>query len=142
MNASRAARAAASFLLLAATSCTSLREIPRGDYAARPERRDVRVHTRDGLVYEFDYVHVQRDSLFGFRRRDVEGPGDEFARVPIALEDVDVFASRSIDWYRTGLIGGGVLAAVIVGGLSAAGRNTNDNSNSGGTKIPPDRPAR
>ena len=137
MKATRAVRIAASVLLLLANGCTSLREIPRSDYAARPERKDVRVHTRDGLVYEFDYARVHDDSLTGFRRRDVEGRFDEYASQGMALDDIDKLSSRSIDWYRTGLIGGGVLAVVIVGGLNAVGRNNGGEPTSGGGKIPP-----
>jgi len=130
-------RIAAAALMLAATGCTTLREIPRADYAAKPERRDVRVHTKDGLVYEFDLAHVRNDSLIGYHRRDVEGSVDDFATVRIPLEDIDGFSSRGVDWVRTGFIGGGALAAVIVGGLSAAGRNSGDQSSSPGSKIPP-----
>ncbi len=136
MKAFQAARVAATGLWLLASGCTSLREIPRSEYAARPQRKDVRIHTRDGLVYEFDYAQIQGDSLVGFRRRDVEGRFDDFATHEVALEDIDRLSSRGVDWYRTGLIGGGVLVAVIVGGLNAAGRN-NGGETSGGGKIPP-----
>ena len=133
----RPARLVLCGLVLLANGCTSLREIPRGEYAAQPERRDVRIHTRDGLVYEFDYARVQGDSLIGFRRREVEGSFDEFGTARVALDDVDQLSSRGVDWYRTGLVGGGVLLAVIVGGLSAAGRGGNGEPSSGGGKIPP-----
>jgi hypothetical protein len=56
-------------LWLAASSCTSLREIPRADYSAVPERKGVRVETRDGLVYDFDYAAFTGDSLTGYRHR-------------------------------------------------------------------------
>ena len=41
---------------LLATGCTSLREVPPSEYLSRPERKHVRVVTRDGLEYEFDIV--------------------------------------------------------------------------------------
>src|SRR5262245_57974136 len=94
--------------------CTSLREIPRSSYAERPERQHVRIQTREGLVYEFDYATVAGDSLVGYRRRDTEGVIDDTAVIRLALDDVQRFSTRKLDWYRTGLIGGGVLAAVLV----------------------------
>src|SRR5258706_13609376 len=65
-------------LWLAGSGCTSLREIPRGEYGARTERRDVRLVTREGLKYEFDYMRVEGDTLFGYRHREVESPVEEF----------------------------------------------------------------
>jgi len=104
---------------LLAAGCTSLREIPRSSYADRPERQHVRIQTREGLVYEFDYATVAGDSLVGYRRRDTEGMVEDTAMIRIALDDVQRFSTRRLDWYRTGLIGGGVLAAVLVKGLSS-----------------------
>jgi len=138
MNKWLAARVAACGLWLCATGCTSLREIPRGEYAARPERKDIRIRTRDGLIYDFDYARIQGDSLIGFHRRDVEGRFDDFASHRVALEDIDRLSSRGVDWYRTGLIGGGVLAAIVVGGLNAAGRNSGGEPSSPGGKAPPE----
>ena len=138
MKISRAACIAASGLWLLGTGCTALREIPRGEYAALPERKDVRIHTRDGLVYEFDYARILSDSLVGFRRRDVEGSLEDFASHRVALEDIDQLSVRGVDWYRTGLVGGGALVAIVIGGLSAAGRNKSDQPTSGGGKITPE----
>lgn len=103
-----------------AGGCTSLREIPRGDYAARPERHDVRVEMQDGRVFELDLMKVDADTLVGYRRRDVEGPFDEFGTVRLPLSEVSRLSVRGVDWYRTGLIGGGVLAAVVAAGLSGS----------------------
>ncbi len=126
-----------SALWLSGSGCTSLREIPRSEFGAQPERKDVRVVTHDGLVYEFDVAKVQGDSLLGYRRRDVEGAVDEFATVRMALDDVDHLEGRGLDWYRTGLIGGGVALAVIVGGLSVSRNSNNGDPSSGGGKTPP-----
>jgi len=115
--------------------CTTLREIPPSAYAARPERKDVRLLTRDGLDYEFDYVRIARDSLTGFRRRDVEGPVDDEARLSVPLSDVQKLSARSVDWKRTGLIGGGVIAVVAAAGLKAASKNSSGSDDSGGGKI-------
>lgn len=120
-----------------ATGCTTLKEVPRQDFAARPERKGVRVETREGLVYEFDYATFDADSLTGYRHRpDVEGPVDETAMFRVALDDVDHLTTRAVDWYRTGLVGGGVIASVLAVGLQAATKAGGD-GNGGGTTTPP-----
>ena len=123
-------------LWLTSAGCTSLREIPRGDYTAHAERQNVRVVTRDSLVYDFDYARIEGDSLIGFRSRDVEGAFDDLASHRLALDEIQRLSSRSIDWFRTGLIGGGALVAVVIAGLNAAARNNYDENTSGGGKPP------
>ncbi len=118
---------------LAAGSCMTLRELPRSEYAARPERQRVRIQTGAGLKYEFDYVQVAGDSLTGYRHQDVEGPIDEVKVARFALDDIKVLSVRGIDWYRSGLIGGGVLAAIVAAGLTRA-HNSNTGDTSGGRK--------
>ncbi len=124
--------------LLAGAGCTTLRELPRGEYAARPERERVTVATVDGLVYRFDYVRVQNDTLTGYRQREVEGPVSEENVFAVPLDQIQTMSVRSIDWYRTGLVGGGTLAAVVAAGLTAAHNNHHDDGgSSGGGKVPP-----
>ena len=69
-------RARASVMLAAwllVNGCTTMREIPRTDYGQIPAGRNVRVETKDGLVYDFDYATVSGDSLSGVRvRNDIE----------------------------------------------------------------------
>lgn len=115
----RSIRPLLGLLILSAlgTGCTSLREVPRSEYASESERKHVRLVTRDGLTYEFDYVTVSGDTLTGFRRRDTPGVED-YASMSVSLEEVEKLSLRAIDWKRTGLIGGGVLAAFVVKGLS------------------------
>jgi hypothetical protein len=122
-------------LWLAGTGCTSLREIPRGEYGVVADRKDVRLETREGLKYEFDFVHVEGDTLVGMRRRDVEGPVDEFGTVRLALDNVGRLEARRIDWMRTGLIGAGAAAALVTAGVV---KNQSDRgaTGGGGTKIP------
>src|SRR5262249_59998565 len=106
MRRSRALSGAVLLTWLASASCTSLREIPRADYPLVPERRGVRVETREGLVYDFDYASFSSDSLTGYRHRnDVEGPVGQTVSFKIALEDIDHLTARKLDWYRTRLLG-------------------------------------
>lgn len=126
-------------LCLLATGCTSLREIPRSEYAAEPQRDRVRLVTQDGLAYEFDYVQVAGDSLTGFRRRDTPGPVDDYATVQVALEDVSKLETRGINWTRTGLIGGGLVAALLAKGLgnsNSSSSESNGGSGGSGGRVP------
>jgi hypothetical protein len=124
MQARRATRLGTAALWLVAGGCTALREVPRDQYAVRPERRDISVVTRDSLKYQFDVARFQADTLTGFRRREVEGPIDEYhVGVRLALDDVSRISARRVDWYRTGLVGGVALAAILAAALS---RSNND----------------
>lgn len=134
---SRRLRWGVAWLALLATGCTTLREIPRGYFSKEPERPHVRILTRDGLVYEFDYARVTQDSLIGFRRRDVGGRVEQFDSLPVALDDVTRMSVRSIDWYRTSLIGGGVaLTAAIAGLVASASNGDGGSSGGGGIRLP------
>ena len=142
MARSRALAGAVLVVWLVAGGCTTLREVPRGEYSQLPERKGARVETREGLVYEFDYVEAGTDSLTGYRHLpDVEGPVDQTAVFRIAYDDIQSLSTRRFDWYRTGLVGGTVLAAVLVVGLGAANSSGSDGGESGGGKPPPARPA-
>ena|SRR5438093_313954 len=122
---------------IAGAGCTALRELPRSEYAARPERQHVRVTTREGLLYEFDVAHVSGDTLVGYREREAAGPVTEIATFAIPLDEIQRLSVRGLDWYRTGLVGGGVLAAIIAAGLSRAASHSNDGETSGGGKGVP-----
>src|SRR5437016_2742591 len=126
-------RAAGCALLLAGPGCTGLREIPRSQYAAQPERQHVRVTTDQGLVYEFDYARVHGDSLVGFMRRDLSSPTADFAALPLALTDISTLSTRGVDWHRTALIGGGVVAGVVAAALAGKDKSGTPEENGGGT---------
>ena len=104
-----------------AGGCTALRELPRGEYAAETERKNVRVETADGLRYEFDHVEFGADSLTGFRRRDTGGRFEEYDTFGMPLEGVSRLSVRRVDWLRTGLIGGAAVAAVLFASLRGSG---------------------
>ena len=130
-------RWSAGWLALLATGCTTIREVPRAHYSRQAERPHVRILTRDGLVYEFDYARVTADSLIGYRRRDVGGRVEQYDSLPVALSDVTRMSVRSIDWYRTTLIGGGVALTAAIAGLAASGGNSDGGiSGGGGIRLP------
>jgi hypothetical protein len=138
MNRQRAACMAALTVWCAASGCTTLQEIPRSQYNANPERRAVHVLTRDSLEYEFDYATFSSDSLVGFRRLEVEGAAPEYASMSLPLENVERLSSRRVDMYRTTLVGGVGVLAVLGAGLA---KNGNDGrgggESSGGTgRVP------
>ncbi len=135
MKLSRAVAGALLGLWAVSSGCTTLREIPRSSFTDLPERKGVRVETRDGLVYDFDYATFTGDSLTGYRHRaDVEGPLDQTATFRIALDDVDHLTTRTLDWYRTGIVSGTMLAGILVAGLGPASRppDTGGSSSGGG----------
>lgn len=137
MQISRAHASAALAVWLLANGCTTMREIPRSDYTQIPDGKGVRVETRDGLVYDFDYATVAADTLTGVRHRsDLEGPVDQSVSVRIALDDIQQLTTRKFDWYRTGLVSGSVVAGVLVAALGAKASNGGDSSSGGGK--PPD----
>jgi len=123
---------------IAGAGCTTLREVPRSEYAARPQREHVKITTNEGLDYEFDYVRVEGDTLMGYRERDTEDPVTDIATLAVPLDDIAHLSQRGVDWYRTGIIGGGVLAVVIAAGVAKANKNNGSGDSGGGTKPPID----
>ena len=120
----------------ATSGCTALQEIPRTQYTAVPERKSVRVMTRDSLSYEFDYATVQNDTLTGFRRQESSGPAEEYSSLAFPLENIEHLSARRVDWYRTGLIGGVGILAVAAGGLAKSNGSLTGRQSPGGGRIP------
>lgn len=117
-RADRCLRVLLSLSWLALGGCTTLREVPRSSFAAADERKHVEVDTNEGLHYVFDYARFSGDTLTGYRQRDTEGEFDEYATLAIPLESITRLSARRIDWYRTGLVGGATLSAIVLTALS------------------------
>lgn len=125
MRKSRGLRLAVLAAWLAASGCMTLREVPRSELGARPERVRVRVETSEGLLYDFDYATFASDTLTGYRSRpDVDGPVDQVAQFRIPFDQLQRVTTRQIDWRRTSLVGGGVIASALAVGLRAANRHS------------------
>ena len=119
---------------LAGSGCSALKEIPRAEQVAGLRHRNVEVITVDGLRYDLDSIELHPDSLIGYRRRDVEGPFDDYALVRLGNDEVAHLYARRVDWARTALVVGGTAAAVAAIGLAAAAKRSNGGSSSGGGK--------
>jgi hypothetical protein len=117
MHRSRVAAVGLLATLALGSGCSVVREIPRADYAARDERRNVRIVTRDNFEYDFEFVRVSGDTLTGYRRLDTDSPIDEYRATRLALADIERLQSRRVDWVRTGLVGAAALGSVIAIGL-------------------------
>jgi hypothetical protein len=116
---------------LLACGCAVNREIPRSEYAAKPEREHVMVKTRSGAQYQFDRVQVRADSLYGQRQLDVEGSFDEYQTTALALDDVSALSVRKLDWFKIGLVAG-VAAAVVLATVLTQPNNDSGDSGGGG----------
>lgn len=106
-------RMLATLACLLAGGCSTLHELPRSEYAARPERKGVVVETREGLHYKFDLATFGPDTLVGQHMRDTEGAFEEYSVVAIPLETVARMQVMRTNWIRTGVIAGGVAVAAI-----------------------------
>lgn len=118
LRASRGLRVLVALSWLVVSGCTTLREIPREEYARAEERKRVEVDTQDGQHYEFEFARFGSDTLTGYRQRDTEGEFEEYATLAIPLEAITRLAARRVDWYRTGLLGGAAISAIVLAALA------------------------
>jgi hypothetical protein len=141
--------------LLLANGCTALRELPRSEYAAQEERRDVVVEVAGGERVEFESVKVDGDTLTGWRERKDPEPEPEPERNPdgtppaeppapplpeqrqIALDRIAKMSVKQVSWKRTGLIGGALVAGTVAYLLSKSGSDAASGGDGGG-KPPPE----
>ena len=134
-----------SLVALAASGCSSLVQVPRSEFAAMPERKNVRIRTQQGEEYAFDRIKVSADSLSGLgyqqrlvTRADGESEIDEMATsVSVPLADVTIMEERRRNWKAATRWGLGVAAASAF--VVAVGSHTgnHDNAQPGGGKGPP-----
>lgn len=127
----RARRRWGTLVCLLACGCSTMREIPRGEYAAEPERENVKVETRSGTKYQFDRVQVKSDSLFGQQRVESEGSFEEYRTTSLSLDEVAAISVRKLDWYRIGLVAG-VAAAVVLAAVLTQQKDDSTAPPSGG----------
>jgi hypothetical protein len=134
----RAARLCVLCAWLASAGCMTLREIPRKEFGLHAERKGVRVETRDGLVYGFDWASFAGDTLVGYRNRpEAEGPVDQVTVVRVPFDEVQRLTARELDWQRTGLLGGGVIAGALAVGLRSSIANIGGGSSGTGKPFNP-----
>jgi hypothetical protein len=130
-------RVFAALVCLFATGCSTLRELPRAEFAAKPERKGVVVDTREGLHYKFDLAFFSPDTLVGQHLKDTEGSFEEYNTVAIPLEAVERMQVRQTNWLRTGVIAGAAAVAAIVG---VASRQKSSAPVDSGPILPPPVP--
>ena len=125
---------------LLATGCTTMKDVPRSDLNAKPERQNVRVVTTQGLEYIFDFARVNGDTLVGYRRRDVPGRNETYDTLPIPFDDLSHVTARAVDWKRTGLISVAAVGTALAVGLHVSNNGdsgSGEGSGGGGTIRPP-----
>jgi hypothetical protein len=114
-----------SFVL--ATGCSSLAQVPRGEFAAVPVRKNVLVRTIEGEQYAFDRAVISADTLTGIGYRqhtivldDGQPSIEEIAtEVHLSLDRVASLQEKRRDWGRTtrwGVGAAGAAAFVIAVG--------------------------
>jgi hypothetical protein len=115
---------------LAVTGCSSMAQVPRGEFAAEPVRKGVLVRTTEGEQYSFDQAAISADTLTGtgYQQKTVlsadgQPSVEEIAtQVRIPLERIASLSEKRRDWGRTakwGLGAAGAAAFVIAVGTSS-----------------------
>jgi len=125
--------------------CSSLVQVPRSEFAAVPERKNVRVRTQPGEEYAFDRISVSADSLSGVgyqqrlvTRADGESEIDEMAtHVSVPLADVVSMEVRKRNWKSATRWGIGVAAAGAFVVAVGSSTGNHDSAKPGGGKGPP-----
>ena len=158
MKAGRTGRGLVALVMLAANGCTALRELPRSEYAAQDERRDVVMETVDGERVEFESIKVQGDTLTGWReKQDAELPPpakdadgnllpEPAAPLPeerqVMLDRVAKLSVKQVSWKKTSLVFAPVVAGLIVYALTRAANEEPGPGDPGHEIPPPPGPAR
>ena len=157
MKAGRTGRGLVVLVLLAANGCTAMREVPRSEYAAQEERRDVVVETVDGERVEFESIKVQGDTLTGWReKKDTELPppakdpdGNLIPEPPplpeerqVMLDRVAKLSMKQVSWKKTSLVFAPMVAGLIVYALTRSSSEEPGPGDPGNEIPPPPGPAR
>ena len=116
--------------LAVASGCSSLAQVPRGEFASIPVRKSVLVRTSDGEQFAFDRAVISADSLTGTgyqQRTTVMADGEPsveevVTEVRLPLERIASLQQKRRDWGRTarwGLGAAGAAAFVVAVGTNA-----------------------
>jgi len=133
-------------VFLTGSGCSSLVQVPRGEFAAAPVRRNVLIRTDSGQQYAFDRVDVTADSLFGTGyqqrlvvRSDGESQIDEVSTdVRLPLANITSLSEKKRNWSRTTKWGVGALAAAGFVVAVGTARGNDDSAKPGTGKGPPE----
>lgn len=129
-------------LVLMASGCSSLVQVPRSQFAAAPVRKNVLIRTDTGQQYAFDQVSVTADSLYGTGyqqrmviRSDGESQLDEVATdIRLPLANITSLSEKKRDWGRTTKWGVGALAASAFVVAVGTNKGNTDEARPGGGK--------
>jgi len=127
------------------SGCSSLVQVPRSEFAAVGDRKNIRIRTQSGEEYAFDRATVSADSLSGVgyqqrlvTRADGESEIDEMAtHVTLPLADVLTMEERRRKWKSATRWGVGVAAATAFVVAVGTHVGNHDNAAPGGGKGPP-----
>lgn len=132
--------------LALASGCSSLAQVPRGEFASVPVRKSVLVRTNDGEQYAFDRAVITADSLTGtgYQQRTIVLPDGQpsveevVTEVRLPLERIASLQQKRRDWGRTAKWGAGAAGAAAF--VIAVGTNVieEDGAGPGGGKGPPE----
>jgi hypothetical protein len=133
-------------LVVVTSGCSSLVQVPRGEFAASPVRKNVLIRTDSGQQYAFDRVSVTADSLFGTGyqqrlvvRSDGESQIDEVTTdVRLPLANITSLSEKKRNWGRTTKWGVGALAASAFVVAVGTSKGNDDTAKPGPQKGPPD----
>jgi hypothetical protein len=132
-------------VVIAATGCSSLIQVPRSEFASQPVRKNVWIRTQTGEQYAFDRAEFTADSLrgTGYQEKTVlQADGQPLieevqSRVSLPLDQVTSLAEKRRNWSRTAKWGLGVgAAAAFVVAVGVAKPNDEEAGPGGGKGAP------
>jgi hypothetical protein len=128
------------------TGCSSMVQVPRAEFAAESNRKNILVRTQAGEQFAFDQATFSADSLVGvgYQQRTViladgQPSVEEVAtRVSVSLDQVTTLTEKRRDWGRTAKWGLGIAAAGAFVAAVGLSKPEDDGAQPGGGKGPPE----